>query len=54
MLDQHWLGEEKGQGLSEYALLIFLVAITVVFILLTFGLVVVATYQRIIDSILEL
>lgn len=54
MLDNHWLHKEEGQGLSEYALLIFLVAITVVFILLTFGLIVVATYQKIIDSILAL
>lgn len=54
MVELPRLREERGQALSEYGMLIFLVAITVVFILLTLGVAVATLYQRIIEAVLAL
>jgi Flp pilus assembly pilin Flp len=43
--------KEEGQTLSEYALILVLVAIAVILILTTLGTTLIAVFQRVIDAL---
>ena len=46
---QNFLREEEGQGMSEYALVLGVIAVGVVAVLLVFGEQIVNQFQKIID-----
>lgn len=47
---KNFMNEEEGQGMSEYALVLGVVAVAVVAILITFRTAIIAKFQSVIDS----